>query len=149
MVHSFKSAYQFGKEQEILCLDYVNKKFSNTYQRAKTYSHHDYRNDDLKLDIELKSRKIVKSFDTTGFDLVKLIDGRRRMQQGLTEKVIYIFNYRKIKNCDIQRDMWCWVDDGTEEIATGYSFHNNVGNPPVEQTIINVDDLIRFEDLEL
>ena len=30
MVHSFKSAYQFGKEQEILYLDYVNKKFSNT-----------------------------------------------------------------------------------------------------------------------
>tara|TARA_R110002033_G_scaffold6414_2_gene25203 strand:- start:584 stop:1018 length:435 start_codon:yes stop_codon:yes gene_type:complete len=104
---------KFGFANEKNLLNDVNVKYPDTIKRIEQYSHFDFRNDTLKIDFELKSRRIYKGkYNTIFFAECKLLDGRERMKKGITEKVIYVFNFEdeKTKN----RDVWYWEDDGSD-----------------------------------
>ena len=108
-----KDDLKFGFENEKHLLIDVNRKYPDTVKRIEKYSHFDFRNDRLKIDFELKSRRIYKGrYDTIFFAECKLINGRQRMKDGITDRVIYVFNFEE-KNTK-NRDVWFWEDDGRE-----------------------------------
>ena len=133
---------KFGFNNENKLLESINQKYPDTIKRFEKYSHFDFRNDRLKIDFELKSRRIYKGqYDTIFFAECKLIDGRNRMKNGITDRVIYVFNFEE-KNTK-NRDVWFWEDDGSDvEITMCGNFQRGeIAKPLVN---IPIHDLKRF-----
>tara|TARA_R110001592_G_scaffold91224_5_gene267312 strand:- start:6539 stop:6973 length:435 start_codon:yes stop_codon:yes gene_type:complete len=135
-----KDDLKFGFDNENKLLESVNHKYPDTVKRKEKYSHFDFRNDRLKIDFELKSRRIHKGkFSTIFFAECKLLDGRDRMRRGLTDQVIYVFNFEEktTKN----RDVWYWIDDGSDlEITMCGNFARGeeakrLANVPIERLL--------------
>jgi hypothetical protein len=103
---------KFGFDNEKNLLQDVNTKYPDTIKVIDQYSHFDFRNDTLKIDFELKSRRIYKGqYDTIFFAECKLLNGRERIKKKITEKVIYVFNFEEQHTNN--RDVWYWEDDGS------------------------------------
>lgn len=133
---------KFGFENEKNLLIYVNIKYPDTIKRFEKYSHFDFRNDRLKIDFELKSRRIYKGrYDTIFFAECKLIDGRKRMKEGITDRVIYVFNFEE-KNTK-NRDVWYWEDDGRKVEITMCGNYQR-GEEAKRLVNIPINDLKRF-----
>lgn len=133
---------KFGFENEKNLLIDVNMKYPDTIKRFEKYSHFDFRNDRLKIDFELKSRRIYKGrYDTIFFAEVKLLNGRQRMKEGLTDKVIYVFNFEEQQTKN--RDVWYWEDDGSDlEITMCGNYRR--GDVPKRLANVPINNLKKF-----
>lgn len=109
-----KDDLEFGNDNEILILNEVNERFPDTVKTTNKYDRFDFRNDSLKIDMELKSRRIFKGqYPTIFFCEGKLIEGRANLLSGKSNKVIYLFNF-VAKHDKKMRELWYWEDDGSD-----------------------------------
>ena len=111
----FKKDLKFGFANEYPTLQKINTKFKDTYKTKKQFDNFDYRNDTLKIDLELKTRRIYKGqYDTIFFGKNKLLKGRKRKAEGLTDRIIYLFCFNKKKD-KTKQVLYYWEDMGTDE----------------------------------
>ena len=130
-----KDDLKFGFDNENKLLETINQKFPDTVKRFEKFSHFDFRNDTLKIDFELKSRRIYKGrYDTVFFAECKLIDGRNRMKNGITDRVIYVFNFEEENTKN--RDVWYWEDNGTDDLEI--SMCGNYQRGEVAKPLVNI-----------
>ena len=109
-----KDDLEFGLNNELLILNEVNERFPETFKTTNKYDRFDFRNDSLKIDMELKSRRIFKGqYPTIFFDEGKLLKGRDNIKNGITNKVIYLFQF-VAQHDKKMRELWYWEDDGSE-----------------------------------
>ena len=134
----FKKDLKFGFSNELPILNKINTKFNGTYKTLNQFNHFDYRNDTLKIDFELKTRRIYKGqYPTIFFAKHKLETGRKRKDEGITDRIIYLFCFNK-KRDPKQQVIYYWEDLGTD----GDFFISNCGNykrGDVAKPLINVD----------
>jgi hypothetical protein len=110
----FKKDLKFGFANESPTLTKINNKFNDTYHTKKQFDNFDFRNDRLKIDFELKTRRIYKGqYDTIFFGKNKLLKGRQRKLEGLTDRVIYLFCFNKKKD-KTKQVLYYWEDIGTD-----------------------------------
>tara|TARA_R110001606_G_scaffold181147_1_gene327871 strand:+ start:164 stop:601 length:438 start_codon:yes stop_codon:yes gene_type:complete len=113
-----KDDFVFGFDNEILILNEVNERYPETFKTLDPFEKHDFRNDSLKIDFELKSRRIYKGqYPTIFFSEGKLLRGRDNIKNGTSDKVIYLFNFVAKTNKKM-RELWYWEDDGSELTIT-------------------------------
>jgi hypothetical protein len=127
---------EYGLSQEDLLLNYLNDKFPNTIKNKDTYNHFDFRNDELGIDFELKSRRIYKGqYSTIFFAIDKLEYGRMKLRTKKSKRIIYIFNFVK-KNNKQERDYWFWEDDGSKmEIVK----NGNLARGDIKKDLVNLN----------
>lgn len=124
----------FGFEQEKSLIDIINTKYEGTYKTTEKYNHFDFRNDTFKIDIELKSRRIYKGqYPTIFFAQCKLIEGRKRMKAGITDKVIYLFNFKE--RYSDKRELWFWEDDGKQQNVV---MNGNMKRLDIKKSLIDI-----------
>ena len=105
---------QIGKASENVVLQLLKTKFSdiqNTDKKNK-FDCFDFRSDIGKIDFELKTRNIYKGqYQTIFFGENKLIEGRSRIKNGTSNRIIYLFrfNSRKYKGKQV---VYFWEDLG-------------------------------------
>lgn len=134
---------KFGFKNEDVILKIIKEIFTNTYKTKEKYNHFDFRNDTLKLDFELKSRRIYKGqYPTIFFAECKLKKGREKMRSGETFKVIYLFNFVQKENKELS-ELWYWEDDGSELNIT---MEGNLARGDIRKRCANIpmDQLQRF-----
>jgi hypothetical protein len=134
---------KFGFKNEDVILKIIKEIFTNTYKTKEKYNHFDFRNDTLKLDFELKSRRIYKGqYPTIFFAECKLKKGREKMRSGETFKVIYLFNFVQKENKELS-ELWYWEDDGSELKIT---MEGNLARNDIRKRCANIpmDQLQRF-----
>lgn len=106
---------KLGFDNEVKTLVKIKQKFKNTEKTKNMFNHFDFRNDDLKIDFELKTRRIThKQYPTIFFAKHKLETGRRRKAEGKTDRIIYLFSFLR-KNDKTRRILYYWEDMGTDE----------------------------------
>jgi hypothetical protein len=85
----FNADLKFGNEGEKLIISKVNKLF-NVYKTKNKFAFFDYRDDDNKIDFELKTRRIYKGqYPTIFFAKHKLESGKEKKKVRLKESYIY------------------------------------------------------------
>ena len=105
---------KFGKKSENVVLELLKTKFSdiqNTDKKNK-FDCFDFRSEINKIDLELKTRNIYKGqYQTIFFGYNKLIEGRSRIENGTSKRIIYLFrfNSRKYKG---KKVVYFWEDKG-------------------------------------
>lgn len=137
---------KMGLRQEDNFLSILNEKFPNTKKTTGMFSLFDWRNEDLKIDFEMKSRRNTKDkYPSTFFGECKLIEGRKNLKDGISKRIIYIFNFVD-KNNSFKRDYWYWEDDGREMeiIQAGNLKRNDILKSTVN---LNVDLLKPLSEL--
>jgi hypothetical protein len=98
------------KEQHVLPL--LQSKIKDVRKTEDKYDCFDFRSDELKIDLELKSRNIYKGqYETIFFGLNKLEEGRTRRANGTSLRTIYLFRFKKKKNPS-KHVVYFWEDDG-------------------------------------
>ena len=138
---------KYGFSQEDLFLNIINQKFPNTKKCPFKYSHFDYRCDDLGIDIELKSRRIYKGqYPTIYFAKDKLDYGRNKLRNGMSKRIIYIFNFIKKDNPN-EREYWFWEDNGTEKVKIVKNGNLARGDIKKDLVDLNIDLLQSINDL--
>ena len=104
----FNKDLKFGFSNEIPTLENINLKFNDTYKTKHQFNNFDYRNDGLKIDLELKTRRIYKGqYKTIFFGKNKLLKGRKRKAEGLTDRIIYLFSFTN--------GLYYWEDMGHDD----------------------------------
>ena len=121
-----KADLEFGFQNELEILGLINDIIPDTYKTENTYNNFDFRNDRLKIDFELKSRRIYKGqYRTVYFANCKLDKGRENLANGESRRVIYLFDF-VAKNDRSKRELWFWEDDGSDvELTMGGNFARN------------------------
>lgn len=110
-----KADLNLGLGNEPRVLSIINKTFSESYKTKNQYNYFDYRNDNLKIDYELKTRRVYKGqYPTIFFAKHKLESGRKRKAEGITNRVIYLFSLLSKKDKTKQK-LYYWEDMGTDE----------------------------------
>ena len=113
-----KKDFTFGFSQETRIIDIINLKLPRSYKTLDECNHFDFRNDEHKIDIELKSRRIWKGqYPTVFFGKCKLLAGRERLKNNTSLRIIYLFNFQNKKDKNI-RDLWFW-EDNLETVIIG------------------------------
>ena len=124
----------FGFQQEKSIIDIINTKYEGTEKTTDKYCHFDFRNDTFKIDIELKSRRIYKGqYPTIFFAKCKLIEGRKRIKMGITDKVIYLFNFKE--RYSNKRELWYWEDDGKQQNEV---MNGNLARCDIKKQLIDI-----------
>tara|TARA_R110001592_G_C12696920_1_gene706352 strand:- start:138 stop:581 length:444 start_codon:yes stop_codon:yes gene_type:complete len=105
---------QIGKASENVVLQLLKTKFSDIQNTDKKneFDEFDFRSDIGKIDFELKTRNIYKGqYQTIFFGENKLIEGRSRIKNGTSNRIIYLFrfNSRKYKGKQV---VYFWEDLG-------------------------------------
>ena len=128
----------FGSDGETLILRKIKKVFTDCKKTPDKYNFFDFRDDTLKIDFELKTRRIYKGqYPTIFFAKHKLETGRKRKDEGITDRIIYLFCFNK-KQDPTKQVIYYWEDLGTD----GDFFISNCGNykrGDVAKPLINVD----------
>ena len=138
---------QYGFSQEDLFLKIINEKFPNTVKNKDKYNHFDYRCESMKIDFELKSRRIWKGqYPTIYFAKDKLQYGRMKLRNGLSKRIIYIFNFVKKDNPN-EREYWFWEDKGTEKVEITKNGNLARGDIKKDLVDLNIDLLQSINDL--
>ena len=133
----------FGLFHERKTIDIINTKFD--VKKLGTFDHFDFRDDTQKIDFELKSRRIYKGqYPTIFFAKHKLITGRKRKDNGETNRVIYLFNFNN-KDDPTQKDLYFWEDLGCDDDIT-FSMGGNwkQTDKPKPLANININSLKPF-----
>ena len=139
----FSDDFEYGLTNEVSVLEKLQTIYPKLYKTKNEFSHFDFRCDENKIDIELKSRRIAyKQYPTIFFAECKLKKGREKMRSGETFKVIYLFNFVQKENKEL-RDLWYWEDDGSELDIT---MEGNLARGDIRKRCANIpmDQLQRF-----
>lgn len=138
-----KKDFQYGFKNELTIIRQLKNVFNNIEKNDDRYNHFDYRDDKFKIDIELKTRRIYKGqYNTIIFAECKLEEGRRKMKEGISERVIYCFNFdTKDKK---SKELWYWEDDGVCEVDVGILGNYKRGDSGKRCIHIKCDDLKLF-----
>ncbi len=99
--------YDYGISQELIMLEKLKKKFPNIRMTNDRYDNFDFVDEENKILIELKSRRIKSDnkYPSTILGSNKIQNGRLKKEEGY--KVYYFFNYLdaikyyRLKNKDI------------------------------------------------
>ena len=98
------------KEQDVLPL--LQSKIGDIRKTVDKFDCFDFRSDEKKIDLELKSRNIFKGqYNTIYFGVNKLIEGRTRRRNGTSLRTIYLFRFKKRKD-PTKHSIYFWEDDG-------------------------------------
>ena len=108
-----KEDIEFGLRSECSVIKLLKTKIRDV-QKTDTYNEFDFRSDEYKIDLELKTRNIYKGqYDTIFFGQNKLIEGRTRKQNGTSLRTIYLFRFNSRKEVG-KKVVYFWEDDGQE-----------------------------------
>tara|TARA_R110001632_G_scaffold223085_1_gene354658 strand:+ start:29 stop:460 length:432 start_codon:yes stop_codon:yes gene_type:complete len=137
----FKNDLSFGFANELPTLQQINMIFKETYKTKQQFNNFDFRNDKLKIDLELKTRRIYKGqYKTIFFGKNKLLKGRKRKAEGLTNRIIYLFSFTN--------GLYCWEDTGTDEDFKITMCGNYArGDRAKELVDLDIDKLQLFSDI--
>lgn len=121
------------KEQHVLPL--LQSKIKDVRKTEDKYDCFDFRSDELKIDLELKSRNIYKGqYDTIFFGLNKLKEGRTRRANGTSLRTIYLFRFKKKKNPS-KHVVYYWEDDG---IFGNTTMNGNLANGEKRKELVDL-----------
>jgi len=102
----------WGLEKETFVLPLLKSKIKDVKKTENQFDCFDFRSDELKIDLELKSRNIFKGqYPTIFFGLNKLVEGRLRRKNGTSLRTIYLFRFKQRKNFN-KHAVYFWEDDG-------------------------------------
>ena len=102
---------ELGSIGEIATLQTLKKIFKDCKKTPDRFNYFDFRDDTLKIDFELKSRRITKGqYPTVFFAEHKLLSGRERIKEGITNRVIYLFCFNSKKD-PTKKVLYYWEDD--------------------------------------
>lgn len=127
----------YGSDGETLILRKIKKVFTDCKKTPDKYNFFDFRDDTLKIDFELKSRRITKGqYPTVFFAEHKLIAGRERIKEGITKRVIYLFCFKSKKD-PTKQVLYYWEDDLKDYATTmcGNYNRNEIAKPLVDLDI--------------
>ncbi len=103
----------FGLASENCVIKMLKHKIPDVV-KTDTYNEFDFRSAELKMDLELKTRNIYKGqYDTIFFGENKLIEGRNRIKNGTSLRVIYLFRFNSRKEKG-KKVVYFWEDDGND-----------------------------------
>ena len=106
----------FGKASEDEVITKLREKFEdvqNTDKKDK-FDEFDFRSEKNKIDLELKTRNIFKGqYETIFFGKNKLIEGRKRKENKISKRTIYLFRFKSKKHKD-KKVIYFWEDKGEE-----------------------------------
>ncbi len=121
------------KEQHVLPL--LQSKIKDVRKTENKYDCFDFRSDELKIDLELKSRNIYKGqYDTIFFGLNKLKEGRTRRANGTSLRTIYLFRFQKKKD-RTKHVVYYWEDDG---IFGNTTMNGNLANGEKRKELVDL-----------
>lgn len=104
----FSDDFKFGLTNEVSVLEKLQTIYPKLYKTKNEFSHFDFRCDENKIDIELKSRRIAyKQYPTIFFAEHKLHTGRKNKKNGISNKIIYCFEFK-------DKSLYFWEDDGND-----------------------------------
>lgn len=144
-IKQYKKDLKYGFNAEVEILKVINKFFKAEKTKNK-YAFFDFRDNTNKIDFELKTRRIYKGqYDTIFFAKHKLISGRKRIKEGDTNRVIYLFCFNKKYN-PTRKVLYYWEDDGTDDGLEFIECGNYArGDKPKPLVAINIDKLKLFK----
>jgi len=127
------------KEKHVLPL--LQSKIKDIKKTPYKYDPFDFRSDELKMDLELKSRNIFKGqYKTIYFGLNKLVKGRLRRQNGTSLRTIYLFRFQK-RNDPSKHVVYFWEDDG---IFGNTTMNGNLRNGEKKKELVDLPcDLLK------
>lgn len=108
-----KEDIEFGLKSECSVIKLLKTKLKDI-QKTDTYNEFDFRSEEKKIDLELKTRNIYKGqYDTIFFGENKLIEGRNRIKNGTSKRIIYLFRFNSRKHVG-KKVIYFWEDNGEE-----------------------------------
>jgi hypothetical protein len=135
-------AYGFEAEKQIY--NKVNTKFE--IKKNNRYNYFDFRDDTNQIDFELKIRRITKdTYPTIFFAKHKLDYGRKRIKEGITKRVIYLFCFNSRKD-PTKKVLYFWEDTGSNEhIKITMCGNYARGDKPKPLVNLDIDQLKLFK----
>ena len=136
----------YGFNAEALIFEKIKTKFAIT--KNNRYNFFDFRDDTNKIDFELKTRRITKGkYPTIFFAKHKLDSGRKRIKEGITKRVIYLFAFDSKKHIG-KKTLYFWEDTGTDESIKITMCGNYArGDKPKPLVNLDIDQLQSFKYL--
>lgn len=111
---SKKEDIKFGLKSECCVIKLLKTKISDVKKTENKYDCFDFRSDELKIDLELKTRNIYKGqYKTIFFGENKLKEGRSRKENGTSNRTIYLFRFNSRKRVG-KKSVYFWEDNGDE-----------------------------------
>ena len=102
----------WGLQKETFVLPLLKSKIKDVKKTENQFDCFDFRSEELKIDLELKSRNIFKGqYPTIFFGLNKLVEGRLRRKNGTSLRTIYLFRFKQRNNFN-KHAVYFWEDDG-------------------------------------
>jgi hypothetical protein len=134
MNYTKDEAYGFEAEKHIF--NKVKTKFDII--KNNRYNFFDFRDDTNQIDFELKTRRITKDkYPTIFFAKHKLDYGRKRIKEGKTKRVIYLFCFDKKKD-RTKKVLYFWEDDGKDDHIK-ITMCGNYARGDVAKPLVNLD----------
>ncbi len=119
----------FGEQQEVLMLPRIRAVFPDTVKIQKRFDHFDFMCPDPKVHFELKSRNNTKTkYNTINFSVLKLEEGRRRLKEGICDRIIYLFNFESRLD-KTKRTLHFWEDNGSYDMPVVMRGNTARGEP--------------------
>ena len=131
---------QYGFNSERMVLNKLNADWRGFSKTKEMYNHFDFRDDERKIDVELKTRRNTKTkYNTVFFSKLKLDAGRERMKNGETNRVIYLFCYDKDETGSGAKKLWYWEDFGDNDDDFSFIFSGNYNNKELTKPLVSLD----------
>lgn len=126
---------KWGLKKEEHVLPLLQSKIKDIKKIPYKYDPFDFRSDELKMDLELKSRNIFKGqYPTIYFGVNKLVEGRLRRKNGTSLRTIYLFRFQKRKDPS-KHVVYFWEDDG---IFGNTIMNGNLANGEKKKELVNL-----------
>jgi len=132
---------KWGLKKEGDVLPLLQSKIKDIRKTEDKFDCFDFRSDELKMDLELKSRNIFKGqYKTIYFGLNKLVEGRIRRKNGTSLRTIYLFRFKKRKDPS-KHVVYFWEDDG---IFGNTTMNGNLANGEKKKELVDLPcDLLK------
>ena len=105
---------KFGLRSECSVIKLLKTKMKDIQKTENPFDPFDFRSNELKIDLELKTRNIYKGqYNTIFFGENKLIEGRARIKNGTSNRIIYLFRFNSRKRVG-KKVVYFWEDNGEE-----------------------------------
>jgi len=104
----FKNDFDLGFCGEDLVLEKLKEYLPDVVKTTYKFDKFDFRCNTNKIDLELKTRRIdYKQYPTIFFSIKKLRAGREKRLMGLSNRTIYMFQFKN-------NDIYFWEDVGED-----------------------------------